>query len=230
MRWIKDRARIATTALALMLAGCANQGQLSAGHALASNSHNQLAELERRIFVLVERDRLKTNPAAKPLVLDPELTAVARTHSEDMAREHFLGHRAPNGETTAGLIMARDKSFQGLLGENIAAQYYTKAAGININSFAKRFVKIWMRSKSHRDNLAFSDYTQTGVGVAINGHEVFVTQLFADAMPPHPDASKSVHSRVARWYTNPNVAMRARPSVREKKNGSDAMAPKSSNP
>ena len=213
-----------------MLAGCANQGQLSENTPLASDPHQQLAELERQIFVLVEKDRLKTNPAAKPLVLDPELTAVARTHSEDMAREHFLGHRAPNGETTARLIMARDKSFQGLLGENIAAQYYTKAAGININTFAKRFVKTWMLSKSHCDNLAFSDYTQTGVGVAINGHEVFVTQLFADAMPPHPDASKSVHARVAKWYTNPKAAMRARPSVRAKKGGTATRAPKSSTP
>ena len=230
MRWTENGARIATTILALMLAGCANQGQLSAKSTLASNPHQQLAEMERRIFVLVERDRLKTNPAARPLALDPELTAVARTHSEDMAREHFLGHRAPNGETTARLIMARDKSFQGLLGENIAAQYYTKAAGININTYARRFVKTWMQSKSHRDNLAFSDYTQTGVGVAINGHEVFVTQLFADAMPPHPDASKSVHARVAKWYTNPTVAMRAKPSVRAKKSVTGTGAPQNSTP
>lgn len=230
MRFTGSRIRIAATALTLMLAGCANQGQLSESRALVSNPHQQIAELERRIFVLVERDRLKTNPSAKPLVLDPELTAVARTHSEDMAREHFLGHRAPNGETTARLIMARDKSFQGLLGENIAAQYYTKAAGININTYAKRFVKTWMLSKSHRDNLAFSDYTQTGVGVAMNGHEVFVTQLFADAMPPHPHASKSVHARVAKWYTNPKVAMRARPSVRAKKGAKGVGAPKSNTP
>ena len=230
MWWLRDRAGVATTVLALMLVGCANQGQLSQNHAVASNPHQQLAALEQRIFVLVEKDRLRTNPAAKPLVLDPELTDVARTHSEDMAREHFLGHRAPNGETTAGLIMARDKSFQGLLGENIAAQYYTKAAGINVNTYAKRFVSTWMRSKSHRDNLAFSDYTQTGVGVAINGHEVFVTQLFADAMPPHPDASKSVHARVARWYTSPKVAMRAKPSVREKKGQTSTGAPKTSTP
>ncbi len=230
MRWTGNSARIATTIWALMLAGCTNQGQLSAKSTLASNPHQQLAEMERRIFVLVERDRLKTNPAARPLALDPELTAVARTHSEDMAREHFLGHRAPNGETTARLIMARDKSFQGLLGENIAAQYYTKAAGININTYARRFVKTWMQSKSHRDNLAFSDYTQTGVGVAINGHEVFVTQLFADAMPPHPDASKSVHARVAKWYTNPTVAMRAKPSVRAKKSVTGTGAPQNSTP
>lgn len=230
MKWLRGRARTATTTVAaLVLVGCAGQGRLATRRSPVSDPHQQLAALEHRIFVLVEKERLATNPSAKPLALDPELTAVARTHSEDMAREHFLGHRAPDGETTAKLMMARDKSFQGLLGENIAAQYYTKDIGINVNAYASRFVKTWMLSKSHRDNLTFSDYSKTGVGAAINGHEVFVTQLFADVIPQHRNVAKDAHREVAR-YTDPTVAMQARPFARPKLPAERAAAPKVSTP
>ena len=88
-----------------------------------------------------------------------------------------MAHKAPDGQTSATIIMARDANFQGLLGENIAAQYYTKEGGVDVDAFAKRFVDTWLNSKSHRDNLAFPDYSRTGVGAAVNGDTVYVTQL-----------------------------------------------------
>jgi hypothetical protein len=36
-----------------------------------------------------------------------------------------------------------------------------------------------MKSQPHRENLAFADYDRTGVGAAVNGDTVYVTQLFA---------------------------------------------------
>ena len=36
-----------------------------------------------------------------------------------------------------------------------------------------------MKSQPHRDNLAFADYDRTGIGAAVNGDTVSVTQLFA---------------------------------------------------
>ena len=88
--------------------------------------------------------------------------------------------------------------FQGLLGENIAAQYYTKAGGVDVDAFAKRFVETWLKSKSHRDNLAFPEYDRTGVGAAVDGNTVYVTQLFsprtrlkAPAPPPERAATRA---------------------------------------
>lgn len=149
----------------------------------------EMTALETRIAVLVEEERLKIDPAAHPLALDPELTAIARQRAEDMASKHYLAHAAPNGDTSASLLMAQDASFQGLLGENLAAQHYTKQTGVAVEAFARRFLDTWLNSAPHRDNLAFPDYSRTGVGAAVNGDTVYVAQLFATdlGLGPHRD-------------------------------------------
>jgi uncharacterized protein YkwD len=84
--------------------------------------------------------------------------------------------------------MDQDAKFQGLLGENIAAQHYLKAYGMDVDVFAHRFVETWLKSQSHRDNLSYGLYNRTGVGAAVNGDTVYVTQLFATDMGlPPPD-------------------------------------------
>jgi hypothetical protein len=87
--------------------------------------------------------------------------------------------------------MAEDARFQGLLGVNIAAQHYTKQRGVDVDAFAQRFLDTWLNSPSHKDNLAFTDYNRTGIGCAVNGDTVFVTQLFATdlGLPPPKDGA-----------------------------------------
>ena len=72
----------------------------------------------------------------------------------------------------------------------MAAQHYSPASGIDIEAFARRFVATWISSASHRENLSFPDYNRTGVGAAVNGDTVYVTQLFATdlGLGPHQDA------------------------------------------
>jgi uncharacterized protein YkwD len=120
--------------------------------------------------------------------LDTELATVARTRSQDMASKNYIAHAGPDGQTSASLIMDTDSQFQGLLGENIAAQYYTRASGVNVDGYAQRFVATWLASPEHKENLAFPAYTRSGVGAAVNGNMVFVTQLFATdlGLPPRP--------------------------------------------
>ena len=107
--------------------------------------------------------------------------AAARS-ARDIAAKNYLAHAAPNGDTAASLLMEADDQFQGLLGENLAAQHYTMQSGVTVDEFAGRFLKTWMDSKPHRDNLAFADYNRTGVGAALNGDTVYVVQLFATDM------------------------------------------------
>ena len=54
--------------------------------------HTQMAELEQRIFQLVQDERHKIDPNAKMLSLDAELINVARAHSEDMAAKNYFAH------------------------------------------------------------------------------------------------------------------------------------------
>ena len=141
-----------------------------------------MAPLEMRIAILVEEQREKLDPKAKALAIDPELTRIARQRAQDMAEKNYLAHAAPNGDTSASLLMAEDTKFQGLLGENLAAQHYVSQSGVDVDQFAQRFLETWLNSRPHRDNFAFADYDRTGVGAAVNGDTVYVAQLFATDM------------------------------------------------
>jgi uncharacterized protein YkwD len=139
----------------------------------------QMAALEARIVALTEEQRLKLDPQAKPLKVDEELTRIAREHAQDMATKNYLAHAGPNGDTSASLLMAEDAKFQGLLGENLAAQHYVKQSGVDVEAFAQRFLDEWVKSQPHRENMTFADYDRMGVGAAVNGDTIYVTQLFA---------------------------------------------------
>ncbi|HUJ46368.1 MAG TPA: CAP domain-containing protein [Rhizomicrobium sp.] len=144
--------------------------------------------LENRIYELVSEERHKIDPNAKDLSLDSELVGVARSKSADMAEHNYIAHAAPDGQTSASIIMDKDASFQGLLGENIGAEHYWKDYGVDVEEMAHRFVDLWLASKTHRDNLSLAAYDRTGVGAAVNGDTVYVTELFATnlGLPPAP--------------------------------------------
>jgi uncharacterized protein YkwD len=154
--------------------------------------------LETRIAILVEEQRHKLDPAAKPLAIDPELAKIARARAADMAARHYLAHAAPDGSTSASLLMKQDAKWQGLLGENLAAQHYTKQSGVEVDAFAKAFLDEWLKSPPHRENMAYAPYDHAGVGAAVNGDTVYVALLFSTDMglpPPKADGPASTVTR-----------------------------------
>jgi uncharacterized protein YkwD len=158
--------------LGLALAGCAELFGPSRPDPAA-----QMPALENRIFELVVLERTKTDANAKKLVLNQKLVTIARQRSSQMARTNsFAGDGDPH--VSATMLMNQDAKFQGLVGENVAAQHYLPDQGIDVEAFAKRFVEGWAGSKPHLDNLSFGDYDRTGVGAAVNKDTVYVTQLF----------------------------------------------------
>jgi len=147
--------------------------------------------LELRVAVLIADARTRIDPNAKPLMIDPELSDVARKRAQDMATKNYFAHTAPNGDTSASILMAEDAHFQGMLGENMAAQHYSPAVAIDVDAFARRIVDSWLTSAPHKENLSFADYNKTGVGAAVNGDTIYVTQLFATdlGLGPHQDGT-----------------------------------------
>ncbi len=139
----------------------------------------QMGELETRLGVLVEEARRRIDPAAKPLQLDAGLVTIARARAADMAAKKYLASAAPDGKTSALLLMEADAQYQGLLGENLAAQYYVPQTGVDPKAFAERFLETWLASKPHRDNMVFSDYDRLGAGAAVNDDMVYVALLFS---------------------------------------------------
>lgn len=161
--------------------------------------------LEARIFEIVQEERQRINPAARPLALDSELLTIAREHSADMAAKNYFAHRAPDGTTSASLIMAKDQDFQGLLGENLAAQHYVKQSGVDVETFARRFVDTWLASPAHKENLSYGAYDRSAVGAAVGGNTIYVTELFATDLGLKPNLPDSRKRAVGAW-NNPGPA------------------------
>jgi uncharacterized protein YkwD len=172
----QSAARAAALALVLLVcAACADETSVPP----PPDPKTQMAALELRIFDLIQDQRHRIDPKAKTLSLDSELVGVARRRCEDMAAKNYMAHKSPDGQTSASLIMDEDSDFQGLLGENIAAQHFTRQGGVDVEGFAQRFVKTWLESPDHKENLSFAAYDRSGVGAAVSGDTVYVTQLFA---------------------------------------------------
>ena len=159
----------------------------------------QMVALESRIAALVEEERLKLDPKAKPLSIDRELSRVARARASDMAAKNYLAHQGPDGATSASLLMREDAKWQGLLGENLAAQHYTRQGGVTVEDFARRFLDEWLRSPPHRDNMAFAAYDHAGVGAAVNDDTVYVTVLFSTDLGLPPPKPEGPASAVTTW-------------------------------
>jgi uncharacterized protein YkwD len=157
-------------ALVLAAAGCALFGPSK------PDPSAQMPALESRIFALVESERERLDPKAHALKLDPELTDIAHQRSVAMAAANSFTSTDPHASAT--LLMRQDANFQGLIGENVAAQHFLPDDPIDVETFAKRFVDGWIASKPHKDNLSFVDYDRSGVGAAANGDTIYVTQLF----------------------------------------------------
>ena len=180
--------RAAVSGLALLaLAACTTAPK---GPPPPPDPHTQMEALEMRIAILVEEQRMKLDPKSKRLAIDPQLTKLARARAADMAKKKYLAHTAPDGSTAATLLMKQDAKWQGLLGENLAAQHYTKQGGVVVNDYAQRFLDQWLKSKPHLDNLTFANYDHAGVGAAVNGDTVYVALLFSTDLglpPPKPE-------------------------------------------
>jgi len=187
---------IALTVFAL--AGCAELG-LSPEAPSLPDPATQMPALATRIAAMVEDERLKIDPKAKALQLDPELTKIAEARAKDMAAKNYLAHAAPDGKTSASLLMADDAKWQGLLGENLAAQHYVKESGVDVEAFAQRFLEEWLKSTPHRDNLAYAGYDRTGVGAAVNGDTVYVAQLFSSDLGLKPSIDEHSDSTVTSY-------------------------------
>lgn len=180
--------------MSLALAGCASVRPPPPSP--PPDPQTQMPALANRIAALVEEERLKLNPGAKALLPDPELARIAQARARDMAEKNYLGHTAPNGDTSASLLMAEDATWQGLLGENLAAQHYLKVSGVDVEVFAQRFLDEWVKSDPHRENLAYPAYDRAGVGAAVNGDTVYIAELFASDLGLRPRAGGDSQNRV----------------------------------
>lgn len=88
-----------------------------------------------------------------PLRLNPVLSAIAQSHSQDMASNDFFDHVDSNGSTVFDRFLQGGYAYRSG-GENIAAGFSTP----------KSVVNAWIKSPGHRANLLAPFFQEMGVG------------------------------------------------------------------
>lgn len=125
------------------------------------------AEIEQRVFALVNRERVRHGRA--PLAWDADAFAFAREHAEDMARFEYVAHRAPGGATYHERVaLARFPN-------TVTRENVGRAAGPGEVHLA------FLRSPGHRENLLADDVDRGAIGVAVDPRDAtrfYITEFF----------------------------------------------------
>jgi uncharacterized protein YkwD len=106
----------------------------------------------QQMLALVNAERAKAG--CQPVGLDPRLSAAATKHSQEMAREDYFDHVAPDGSTFVG--RTEREGYASPRSENIAAGSTT----------AQATMRQWMTSPGHRRNILDCTAKDMGVGIA----------------------------------------------------------------
>ncbi|MCB9537561.1 MAG: CAP domain-containing protein [Myxococcales bacterium] len=128
---------------------------------------------------LVDNDRARFD--LPPLRRDPVLDQVATRHSEDMARNGFVGHVSPRtGDVTARLNTARYRSA-------------THAENVALNRSLWDAERGLMRSLGHRRNILSPAFDAAGYAAVRADDAWYVTQVFARPAPiiEDPEAARA---------------------------------------
>jgi uncharacterized protein YkwD len=131
-------------------------------------------EAEAELLQLVNRDRRRAG--VPTLVEMPELSRMARAHSQEMRDRGFFAHVSPRTGRLIDRAQAANIPFR-RIGENIA-----------VGDDVYQAQHALMRSPGHRMNLLDPEFTHVGLGVALFEDDdgrmrVYVTENFLVPVP-----------------------------------------------
>jgi uncharacterized protein YkwD len=115
-----------------------------------------LAPLESALLADVNAVRARSHRV--PLQRSPQLDAVARAHSRDMAARGYVAHESPEGANAVVRLDAARLTGFTLAAENIGS---TNRPAPN-----REIVTGWLESEIHRTNLLAPVFNATGIGIA----------------------------------------------------------------
>jgi len=174
-RFLRPRAAF----LAAVLAGAAALVPVLCAQQIlpVANYRPRTDQLELQMLDLVNHDRLdpssaqETKGRARPLQWDGRLAAIARLHSEEMAREGFFGHEGMDGSEPSNRVTRAGVQWRST-GENIAkCRDVAEAEALFMDEPKFR--------ENHRGNILNPEYTHVGIGIA-RGPDgtLYITQEF----------------------------------------------------
>ena len=99
------------------------------------------------------------------------LKKIARLYSKDMSQRNFFSHTDPDKRFLRERLLACGIEYS-IGGENLA-----KIS--NIKFCESQLLKAWIDSKTHRENLLSDIFSQIGIGIFINSHNIcYITTIF----------------------------------------------------
>lgn len=170
--------------LALTIAGCATQNgeplkpqrvnltSLPAGASAAATGETPLTAA-----VLAAVNAYRAEKGVAPLAADPALQHAAAVHSADMALRNFIGNFNPDGQGAQERVLAVKPDYKGSVMETISVR--RDAGSPSPDALAADIVKGWTVDPTQRKVLRDASFTQTGIGTATKGNDVYVTEVFA---------------------------------------------------
>ena len=125
------------------------------------------ATMEDELLQALKAERVASH--LPPVRLSPELVALAREHSAEMARRNVLSHESASGKSYAQRLTDAGVGFVAS-GENVGRG----------NTFLTKLIhQAFMDSPAHRENILNPEFDSVGIGVAIrNGDTYLVTMDF----------------------------------------------------
>ena len=120
----------------------------------------------QQVLNLVNNERSKAG--ARPLRLHSRLNAAAQAHSNDMARNNFMGHTGSDGSKMTDRMKRYGYNYR-WAGENVAAGQKS----------ARAVMRAWMNSSGHRKNILNPNFRDIGIAYAQGGrYGIYWTQVF----------------------------------------------------
>ena len=160
-------AKAIAEAKAREAAKAAEEAAKSEATSIASGAN--LNGLEAEMLKLINKTRAEHG--LSQLTVVQSLTDIARTRCSDMVSKGYFSHYAPDGTTFFNIMRNSGISWNNA-GENLGN---AKPAGYGSPS---AFLKAWMNSASHRDNMLRGHYRLIGIGVLDGGGRRVVTTIF----------------------------------------------------
>ena len=120
-------------------------------------------------------NKARQQASVGPVVLDPVLSQVARTHSEEMLSQGYFSHTSPNE-------MCRTVNDRLKLCNRFclsSAENLHKCVGYPLAALADLAMASWMDSPSHRRNMISGRFNRVGIGIANLGETYVFTQILS---------------------------------------------------
>jgi len=128
-----------------------------------------LLALEKETFLAVNQERLREGKTG--LMANEVLSDAARSHSEDMARRHYLATTSPEGQKFDDLLHRWKMGYSHACG-NVGTTN-------NLDDPVPAILNSWMKTRGSRKHILSRRFVMTGVGLAADDEgNLYFTQVF----------------------------------------------------